>query len=126
MKQLSFQTTELHDLAQRTIPRSELRERGYVPVSKYADLHPYGYQIVAWVNASELRKAIDANTKMGPEGLLYEMVPRPGDPRNKRGLSHLPRVTFTDPEDQRRFHRAIGLNRGHQLKLEGIRCQESN
>ena len=81
--------------------RKELREAGYLPVAKSADLFAYGYTIVWWLSPALLRER--------KPSLIYEYVPRPDDPRNRHNRGRtLPRMTAATFQEQALAHRAMG------------------
>jgi hypothetical protein len=80
------------DLLDMTVSREDLKG-WFTTIGKASDLHEYGYQVVYWYNPRD-------------KVLINEYVPQPGLKRAKQEPGA--RVTVTQIEDLRRFHKAIG------------------
>lgn len=75
-------------LAAHAVPRETLQTQGYLSILSWADLHPHGYTVRAWLCLAD-------------SDLVLEYRPR---------LSDLPRLTVRTYAEQSAVHRALGVN----------------
>ena len=95
-------------LAAASLTRDQLRAAGWVPVSKCGDLHPWGYQIVTWLQIGR-----EGGLTVEAVGFEYLTRWKAGDAERlpaARGVpADLPRVFVTRYADQIKVHQALGI-----------------
>lgn len=97
-------------LAAASLTRDQLRAGGWVAVSKNADLHRHGYNIVLWFQIGIVDGAA-AITAIGFEYLSRWAAGAADRPPELAGgvPAALPRVFVTRYADQVKVHRALGI-----------------